>query len=84
LLHYQAYLLYPTIIGIAWLAWFGYRFSKAPTGVDDGDTDSSKSEHFKYRLEYALDSEVNVFIGLIITLWATLFVESWKRKQRTI
>lgn len=36
------------------------------------------------KVEYALDSEVNVFIGLLITLWATLFVESWKRKQRTI
>ena len=36
------------------------------------------------KVEYALDSEVNVFIGLFITLWATLFVESWKRKQRTI
>jgi len=27
---------------------------------------------------------VNALIGLLITVWATLFVESWKRKQRTI
>ena len=63
------------------MGWFGYRYKNAPaqgTWISDGPMST------KAKVEYALDSEVNVFIGLMITLWATLFVESWKRKQRTI
>jgi len=31
-------------------------------------------------LDHALDSEGNPLYGLLITIWATLFIESWKRK----
>lgn len=32
----------------------------------------------------ALDSNMNGVFGLFVSIWATIFVESWKRKQRTI
>lgn len=32
----------------------------------------------------ALDSELNAIFGLGVAFWATIFVESWKRTQRTI
>lgn len=32
----------------------------------------------------ALDSELNAIFGLGVAFWATVFVESWKRTQRTI
>jgi hypothetical protein len=77
LLHYQAYLLFPSLVGLLWIFWFLYRYSSAP---------ESKALEVggEGKLQYGLDSEVNVLIGLLITLWATVFVESWKRKQRTI
>ena len=42
LLHYQAYLIFPTIVGVLWIAWFGYRYMNAPvhpTGVKVGHSD---------------------------------------------
>lgn len=32
----------------------------------------------------SLDTPWNGIFGLVVTFWATLFVESWKRKQTTI
>jgi len=74
-------LIFPTVIGTAWLAWFGYRYKNA-VGIVEAGSDGKVSTMSK--VEYALDSEINVILGLLTTLWATLFVESWKRKQRTI
>ena len=41
----------------------------------------SKWFRFDYDLSKALDTEFNVLLGVFMALWATLFVESWKRKQ---
>jgi len=62
LLHYQAYLWVPSILGLLLTAYQVILFFKT------GD------------LSYALDSNLNAIYGLFITLWATVFVESWKRK----
>lgn len=32
----------------------------------------------------ALDTPLNAIYGLIVSFWATFFVESWKRKQKMI
>lgn len=32
----------------------------------------------------AMDTDVNGIFGLFLVLWATCFVESWKRKQNII
>jgi hypothetical protein len=33
---------------------------------------------------YALDSPMNGIYGILVAIWATLFVISWKRKQKMI
>ena len=68
LLHYQAWLSIPSIGG---LILFFYQINRYETG---------KTEDIKG----ALDSNMNGVFGLLVAIWATLFVESWKRKQRTI
>ena len=35
-------------------------------------------------MKTAFDSPMNGIFGLFVAIWATLFVESWKRKQKTI
>lgn len=35
-------------------------------------------------MKEAYDSPLNGIFGLFVAIWATLFVESWKRKQKTI
>ena len=32
----------------------------------------------------SLDTQVNGYFGIFLSLWATLFFESWKAKQETI
>lgn len=32
----------------------------------------------------SLDTQVNGIFGFVVALWAAIFLESWKRKQRTI
>mmetsp|Transcript_28020 Transcript_28020/g.42372 ORF Transcript_28020/g.42372 Transcript_28020/m.42372 type:complete len:133 (-) Transcript_28020:1885-2283(-) len=66
LLHYQAWLYIPAILGIA---LFGYQIHRY---LDLRD------------YKAALDSEWNGVFGLLVALWATCFVESWKRKQKAI
>ena len=35
-------------------------------------------------LEEAMDTSANGLFGVLLAIWATLFFESWKRKQATI
>jgi hypothetical protein len=35
-------------------------------------------------MKTAFDTPINGLFGLFIAIWATLFVQSWKRKQKTI
>ena len=35
-------------------------------------------------MSIALDTPYNALFGLFVTFWATLFVESWKSKQKVI
>jgi len=32
----------------------------------------------------AIDTDMNGLFGIVLSLWATCFLESWRRKQRTI
>lgn len=38
----------------------------------------------KGEMKEALDTWENGIFGLFVSIWATCFLESWKRKQRTI
>ena len=62
LMHYQAWLVYPTAVGLAVTGYQIWRYIKF------GDMDK------------ALDSEANGFFGLFVAIWASLFIESWRRK----
>ena len=66
LLHYQAWLYIPSLLGICLVGYQGYKYY-----------------HLRDFKE-CLDSEFNGIFGLFVALWATCFVESWKRQQRTI
>jgi hypothetical protein len=32
----------------------------------------------------AIDTDMNGLFGIVLSIWATCFLESWRRKQRTI
>ena len=66
LLHYQAWLLIPTVGGC--LVFMISLQQMAVTG----------------NIKESLDTTFNGLFGLSLALWATMFVESWKRKQRAI
>ena len=62
LLHYQAWLIIPSLTGLVLFGYQIYRF-----------------DHFR-ELTPALDSEYNAIYGFLVAIWASLFIESWKRK----
>lgn len=66
LLHYQAWLFIPGIMGLASLVFQVLVYVK----TED--------------VSLAKDSKYNAILGLLIALWATIFVESWKRVQKRI
>jgi len=41
-------------------------------GEQGGDTPATQ------RLNNAIDTEMNAVFGILVALWATFFVESWK------
>jgi hypothetical protein len=66
LIHYEAWLIVPSILGIM---LFFYQLDRFRI-----------SGEFKE----SLDSPLNGLYGVFIAIWATAFVESWTRKQKTI
>ena len=69
LLHYQAWLFLPAFGGILLSVYSGLLYGE---GATDGT-------HPSRRFNNAIDTELNAIFGIFVALWATLFVESWKR-----
>ena len=63
LLHYQAWLIIPGVLGIISTGFFLNTFR------ENHDFNAAK------------DNQYNAIFGLLTALWATIFVESWKRVQ---
>lgn len=63
LIHYQAWLCIPSILGLMLYFFQLDRFRRL-------DID----------MKTAYDSPLNGIFGIFVAIWATLFVESWKRK----
>jgi hypothetical protein len=61
--HYNAFLIYPAILGLSLFIYQIYWFTQ--TG----------------NMGTALDSSYNGIFGIIVSLWATAFVESWRKKE---
>lgn len=67
LLHYQAWLIPPTVFGVI--------------------TILSNSFHYIYHKEDLtdmVDNYGNAFYGLMISIWASLMIESWKNTEKII
>ena len=68
LLHYQAWLLLPAAGGIL-LALY----QVGVYGAADAEGVAGAR-----RFNNAIDTEMNAIFGILVALWATFFVESWK------
>jgi hypothetical protein len=64
LLHYIGWLIYPSILGIALTVYQSYKYFNLP-----------KKDR---TITNFLDTEYNAVYGIIVAMWATVFVESWK------
>ena len=63
-IHYQAYLIIPSILGFGLFIWQMYNLSQP--GHD---------------LDKSIDSAYNGLFGIVLAIWSSIFIESWKHKQ---
>ena len=68
LLHYQAWLIYPSIFGIIIFVWQMVHTVKN----NENSLDNSQ------------DGTLNGIFGIFLTIWSSFFIESWKHKEKII
>ena len=73
---YTAALAIPSVIGVIFFGLqLGLYFRKIEEDHEEFNSEAAQT---------ALDNVINVFFIFIISIWATLFVEYWKRIQNSI
>jgi anoctamin-10 len=65
LVHYQSWLLFPTIVGLCLFFFQCYHW-------------------YNHDLDRAADGSLNAVFGILLSLWSTAFIESWKHKEKVI
>ena len=68
LVHYIGMLIYPAVLGLLLVIYQCYKYLHKP-------------ESERVFATQFLDTEFNAIYGIIVALWATVFVESWKNNQ---
>ena len=69
-------LIIPSIIGVA--LWFYHIYLATQYEPKEGESDFPIMKYFAI-----LDTKWNYPFMLVLALWGTVYVESWKRKQNT-
>ena len=70
MLHYQAWLVPPTILGILTVIYNASHYVHHKEELEDVDD--------------VYDNFGNAFYGLFISLWASLMIESWKNTEKRL